>query len=93
MTPKQARKLLIQYLSKYSHNFSFYRYLRKISRIFSLPEKHSTFFGDLFEKNIINLVNHLAIEDVDSFDYVLIKNGEHYWPDIRGFLKFLKEHT
>jgi SAM-dependent methyltransferase len=93
MTPKQARKLLIQYLSKYNRKFNFYQDLRKISRIFSLPEKHSTFFGDLFEKNIINLVNHLAIEDMDSFDYVLIKNGEHYWPDIRGFLKFLKEHT
>ena len=92
MSPKQARKKLLQYLLKYNGDFSFYSSLKKASKALSLPAKHSTFFADLIQKKIFNLFD--LNENRDSFDWVITTtDGSHYWPTLNQFINFLNKNT
>ena len=93
MTPKQARKKLLQYLLKYENNngFSFYSLLKRASKALSLPAKHSTFFGDLIQKKIFNLYE--SDERKDNFDWVITNTDKsHYWPNLNQFINFLNKN-
>lgn len=96
MTPKKARNLLKQYFGKYYNGQTsfvwYYKTLKIICEKFSLPVKHSTFFGDLIGKGIISLVSDG--EDGDNPQFVMCVDKNHFRPttpsDLFALLKRLE---
>lgn len=88
MTPINVRNLVKAYIKKYYNNSNKINYediLKRVCKKFSLPEKHSTFLGDVLGNGAIELVT------ADDLTYVIKNLGTQFRPrEITQVLSFLK---
>lgn len=88
MTPINVRNLVKAYIKKYYNNSNKINYediLKRVCKKFSLPEKHSTFLGDVLGNGIIELTTN------DNLTYVIKQHNEQFRPkNIMQVLSFLK---